>query len=110
MPADDILQVEGVASTSASDKKMHADEILHVEDGSVNYEPIKHENTGYEPDVTFGRKRPKTGLEKRLVWKQDLIIVPLLATVYLASFLVSSMHASLAGWSGFLKLICYHVF
>ncbi len=41
------------------------------------------------------RPPKKTGLERRLVLKQDLLIVPLLALIYFVTFLVSRRRHSL---------------
>ncbi len=62
--------------------KEHSDVEVHVE------------NTSIDPSGTAylyqkgGRPAPKSAFEKRLVWKIDLLIVPLLALIYFVTFLV----------------------
>jgi hypothetical protein len=40
-----------------------------------------------EPEI----RGPRTGLERKLVWKLDRILVPLLTLIYFVTFLVSTV-------------------
>lgn len=57
---------------------------------TVNESPVPQ---GYTLQPKDERKFIRSGLEKRLVWKQDLLILPLLALIYFVTYLVS--HAPL---------------
>lgn len=46
-------------------------------------------STAYTLQPPGGPKQVRSGLERRLMWKQDLLILPLLALIYFVTYLVS---------------------
>lgn len=65
---DDVEQLEEIGETKSADDSQ--------------------KSTAYAGDFV-SNSHHKTGLERRLVWKTDLLLVPLIAMQYFASFLVS---------------------
>jgi hypothetical protein len=60
-------------------------EFSFVENASTNPAPKR----GYALQPKQARKKTvRSGLERRLVWKQDLLILPLLALIYFVTYLV----------------------
>ncbi|KAF2168655.1 hypothetical protein M409DRAFT_21398 [Zasmidium cellare ATCC 36951] len=55
----------------------------HLEKGKPNLEPA------YEYR-TLGRSTTKTAAERKLLWKLDLLLIPLLALVYFVTYLVKT--------------------
>lgn len=71
---------------------MAENDIAHVEDGMDGIQQIDTKglaavSTTYQLQGPQRRVR-KTGIERRLVLKQDLLLVPLLALIYFVTFLV----------------------
>ncbi|CAK7205473.1 hypothetical protein SEUCBS139899_008248 [Sporothrix eucalyptigena] len=62
------------------------DTIAHVENSTDGLPGMAKSATAYTLQESPRRMR-KTGLERRLLWKQDLVLVPLLALVYFVTFL-----------------------
>lgn len=59
----------------------------------VEFDLVENASTsphrGYQLQPKQERKRRvRSGLERRLVWKQDLLILPVLALIYFAAYLV----------------------
>jgi hypothetical protein len=63
------------------------EDIIHFEGGNVDSCSLK-QDVGYEY-VEFASSRKKSPQERKLVWKVDLLIVPILALIYLIAYLVS---------------------
>jgi hypothetical protein len=75
----------------AIDNKNNSDveEVAHIEGNKVDLDiPEEKSNTGYQY-VPFENSREKSPAERKLVWKIDLLLVPLLALIYWVSFLAS---------------------
>lgn len=63
------------------------EDIMHFEGGNVESDSLK-QGIGYEY-AEFANSRKKSPLERKLVWKIDLLLVPVLALIYLIAYLVS---------------------
>lgn len=72
---------------STREKVVTADTVSHA----ASNEKLEEQppSTAFQLDL-FTDSHHKTALERRLLWKQDLLIVPLLALCYFASWLVSN--------------------
>jgi hypothetical protein len=79
------LPKEPVAVAAKDDPVV--EDIMHFEGGNVEPCSLK-QGVGYEY-VEFANSRKKSPLERKLVWKIDLLIVPILALIYLIAYLVS---------------------
>jgi hypothetical protein len=78
-------QIESGAGVTKDEA--YAGDVLHLERGNVDPDAPK-QNVGYEY-VDFEHSRQKSPLERKLVWKIDLLLVPVLSLIYFIAYLVS---------------------
>ena len=62
---------------------------VHFELSNTNLEPAKSQ--GYVRDVDTNERLTKSPIERRLLWKLDLTILPLASLLFLVAYMVREM-------------------